>query len=99
LNTDWQVNQDVFGLVTRIPNPYDSEGVITMITSDYSRAIEEIAHVLTDEQRFAPMAAQLGWSSAVPACFQCLFEIRLGPVNIDTEARPARLVSARTYEQ
>jgi hypothetical protein len=99
LNTDWQANQDVFGVVTRLPNPYQGEGAITMVTSDYSRAVEEIAHVLTDEQRFAPMAAQLGWSSVLPACFQCLFEVRLGPVNIDTEARPAKLVVARSYEQ
>jgi len=99
LNTIWGVNHDVFGIVTRIPNPYEDEGVITIISSDYTRAIEQIAHALTNEHRFAALGTQAGWSvdSPLRSCFQCIFAVRLGPVNMDTEARPPVLLATREY--
>jgi len=99
LETTSDANQDVYGIVTRIPNPYEDEGAITMISSDYTRAVEQIAHTLTSEHRFAGMSTQVGWSAdePLPACFQCLFAVRLGPVNMDTEARPAVLLTVRSY--
>jgi hypothetical protein len=94
-----EANRDVFGVVTRIPNPYDNEGAVTIISSDHTRAVEQIAHLLTDEHRFSSAIAQAGWPAdePPPACFQCLFAVRLGPVNMDTEAKPAVLIATRSY--
>jgi hypothetical protein len=95
-----EANRDVFGVVTRIPNPYDNEGAVTIISSDHTRAVEQIAHMLTDEHRLSVAIAQAGWAAdeLPPACFQCLFAVRLGPVNMDTEAKPAVLLSTRSYQ-
>jgi hypothetical protein len=95
-----EANRDVFGVVTRIPNPYDNEGAVTIISSDHTRAVEQIAHMLTDEHRLSVAIAQAGWPAdeLPPACFQCLFAVRLGPVNLDTEAKPAVLLSTRSYQ-
>lgn len=95
-----EANQDVFGVVTRIPNPYDNEGAVTLISSDHTRVVEQIAHMLTSENRLSSAGAQAGWPTdePMPACFQCLFTVRLGPVNMDTEAKPAVLLTTRSYQ-
>src|SRR5437763_5031345 len=95
-----EANRDVFGIVTRIPNPYDNEGAVTIISSDHTRAVEQIAHTLTSEHRLSSVSAQSGWpaEAPMPTCFQCLFAVRLGPVNMDTEAKPAVLLTTRSYQ-
>ncbi len=95
-----EANRDVFGIVTRIPNPYDNEGAVTIISSDHTRAVEQIAHMLTSENRLSGANAQANWPAdePMPACFQCLFAVRLGPVNMDTEAKPAVLLAMRSYQ-
>ncbi len=93
-----EANQDVYGIVTRIPNPYDNEGAVTIICSDHTRAVEQIAYLLTSEQRLSNANLSSDWpAERMPACFQSLFAVRLGPVNMDTEAKPAVLLCSRIY--
>ena len=61
-----EANRDVFGIVTRIPNPYDNEGAVTIISSDHTRAVEQIAHTLTSEHRLSSVSAQSGWPAEAP---------------------------------
>jgi hypothetical protein len=100
LESSLEANGDVFGVVTRIPNPYDNEGAATIISSDHTRAVEQIAHTLTSEHRLGNVQVQIGEpaDAGMSACFQYLFSVRLGPVNMDTEAKPAVLLAARSYQ-
>jgi len=100
LKSSFEANEDVYGIVTRIPNPYDEEGAVTIISSDSTRAVEQIAHTLTSEHRLSAVSIQTGWHNEgpKPTCFQCIFAVRLGPVNMDTEGRPAVFLAMRTYD-
>ncbi len=99
LESSFEANEDVYGVVTRMPNPYDEEGAVTIISSDSTRAVEQIAHTLTNEHRLSAVSAQSGWQNEdpMPTCFQCIFAVRLGPVNMDTEGRPAVFLTMRAY--
>jgi hypothetical protein len=64
----------VFVVVTRLPNP-SGEGTVTIIYSDYTRALGQVARTLTDDQRLS----ETGWPSGkpAPASFQALFVVHL----------------------
>jgi hypothetical protein len=87
---------DVFAVVTRIPNP-SGEGAVTIICSDYSQCLGQVARTLTDDGRLAELFGELQWlqDKVVPRAFQWLFAVHLW----ETEARKPVLVAANTKPQ
>ena len=90
----------VFGVVTRLPNP-SGTGTITMIQCDHPRAIEQMAHTLTDDQLFNEQLSLMHavWRSfPFPACFEWLFYIPVSPDDIDYAAQKPHLAGYRAYD-
>ena len=87
----------LFGVVTRMPNPY-GDGVVTLISAHQTRAVEQMARTLVTDKRLQKLQA-FGWPSEkpFPGFFQALFAIRVGPVNVDMEAREPELIGFRSY--
>lgn len=88
---------DVYVLVTRFPNPYDGDWPITIISCDYTRALEQVALTLTDDHLLEKSFAATHWPEGRPVAdtFQAIYAVRLGRSNIDAAGRSARLVTAR----
>jgi hypothetical protein len=80
----------VFSTVTRLPNPYDSDGAITILSAGYAEVLEEIALTLTNGDQMLQLLERTGWPRGrrIPRYFQGLFSVRLGPE--DTDAKPAK---------
>jgi len=87
----------VFGLVTRIPNVY-GEGAITIIAADYTRFIDQIARVATDESLLRHIVEKADWKDSVaPQSFQALLMMRTGIGILDDERRKPELLTWRMY--
>jgi hypothetical protein len=95
----WYLRDDstkrVFCVISRIPNPWE-DGVVTMIACEWSRATEEIARMLTSEERmnqsFKQPKAPKDADERLPQYFQAIFAIRLDPVNRDGRAHKPQLL-------
>jgi len=92
-----KTDREVYGMVTRIPNPY-GDGCITIIASHNTRAIEQIATTLTNENRLQKVFAQLGFSpqEKLPTSFEWLFAVPSSVGNQDSQAGLPRLVLSRS---
>lgn len=88
--------RDVFAIMTRIPNP-SGEGAVTMIYSDYTQCLGQVARTLTDDARLSTSLEELQWplDKLAPAAFQGLFAVRLRQRG--NEAKKPVLVAARRY--
>jgi len=73
-----QPQHDVFAVVTRIPNP-SGEGAVTMICSDFTRCLGQVARTLTDDERLSEILKQIEWPPErhAPTRFQLLLAVRL----------------------
>ena len=91
LRDDPRRDQVVFATVTRLPNHYNGENAVTMLSASYTKVLEQLAYILTDEQDLRRIFEQVGWSleNNVPRYFQWLFSVRLGRHHADD--RPAKL--------
>jgi hypothetical protein len=79
----------VLAIVTRVPNLY-SDTTITIINSGFSRAVEQLARFLTNEEHVRSLVKQIGAHETLPASFQVLFAM---PVHsLANDHRPAQLV-------
>ncbi|HUB00025.1 MAG TPA: hypothetical protein VMA34_16950 [Terracidiphilus sp.] len=86
--------RDAFAVVTRVPNP-SGEGVITILASDQTRALGQVARTLTDDDWLLQALRHMGWRAGdpAPASFQGLFVVRLR----GSEAAKPELLTWRTY--
>jgi hypothetical protein len=82
---------EVYGVVTRIPNPY-RRGVVTMLSAYNTRAVEQMAAVLTDDERLRVVFEQAGLSPTdpVPESMQWLFVVPTMVATTWTRRRAAR---------
>lgn len=101
LRDDPQPDRVVFCVVTRLPNPYSSEGAITILGACYTRALEEIAFTLTDENSVAELLEKTKWpkEQKVPRYFEGLFSVRLGRVGVDAEMATPKLRCWRDFDK
>ena len=88
----------VFGVLVRMPNPY-GEGCVTIISAHHTRAIEQCAKSLTDDARIRRLFVRSEWAceEAAPPFFEALFTVRMGPVNVDAEARVPELIGLQIH--
>ena len=85
----------VYGVVTRMVNPYN-DAPVTIISCLFSEAIEQMAKMLTDDASLMRLSAGLPWQSGVlPPVFQGLFAMRLGTPNLDAGALSPQMVCWR----
>jgi hypothetical protein len=87
----------VFGLVTRLPNPFGSGGGITIINSDYARAIHELAKAVTSDEPCSELIQEvIGDDGQLAVSFEALYLVDLG----QNKAAPGRaqLIACRRYE-
>jgi hypothetical protein len=91
----------VFATVTRMPNHFSGENAITMLSASYTKVLEQMAYMLTDEQDLKKIFAQVGWSpeNNVPRYFQWLFSIRLGRHHADNRPAKPKLRCFRHFER
>ncbi len=88
--------RDVFAVVTRIPNPSD-EGVVTMLSTDHTRVLGQVARTLTQDERLTEVLIQMNWPIGKPAplSFQGLFVVRLR----GADALKPELLAWRVYDE
>jgi hypothetical protein len=83
-------------ILTRMPNPESRNRTVTMITSDTTLAIQQVADALTDDEQLAPLLEALGWpSNPLPSCFEMLFSVEIAPGGVDNNTGPALLLAVR----
>ena len=71
----------VLAIVTRVPNPY-ANSAVTIINTDFGRAVEQVAQLLTDEERMGSKEwPKLGPS--MPDSFQVLYAIPIRSLSAD----------------
>ena len=94
-----EADRYVFGVLTRMPNPY-GEGCVTIISAHQTRAVEQCAKSLTDDSRIRRLLSRREWSWEEPAprFFEALFAVRMGPVNVDAEARIPELIGMQVHQ-
>lgn len=92
LKDDPRPDKVVFCVVTRMPNPYDKETPITLLSASYSKVLEVVAQTLTTESFLSEQLdkTDLPKNAPFPRYFQGLFSIRLGATGADD--RPHRPV-------
>ena len=88
--------RDVFAIVTRMPNP-SGQGVVTMLASDHTRILGQVARTLTHDDRLMEILRQVDWKIGKPApnSFQGLFVVRLR----GGEAARPELLAWRMYDR
>ncbi len=92
IHDDPRPDKIVFCVVSRLPNPYDKQSAITMLSAGYTKVLDIVAETLTQMQYLSEAFADSGLDPAkpFPRYFQGLFSIRLGPTG--TDDRPMRPV-------
>ncbi len=85
-------DKEVFVLVTRGRNAYEPDSWMTVISSYYTRAIEQTAVTLTKQERFKALGMK---PEAMDNGFQMLLSVRLGTA--DMEAMAPECVCFRAY--
>ena len=92
-------------VLTRMPKP-GGPGSVTMISSDTSLAIEQVALALTIDEgqqtekkpQIGQILKSLGWPHhPLPASFEVLFSVKIAPGGLDDEAEAPRLLMASKY--
>jgi hypothetical protein len=84
-------------IVTRMRMP-GSKGTVTMISSDSTLAIREVAYALTDDDNTETIMAASGWQPTdVPREFELLFSVRIAPAHFEHEGSLPELMGARSY--
>ncbi len=101
LRDDPRRDQVVFATVTRLPNHYNGENAITILSASYTKVLEQLAYILTDEQDLKRIFQQVEWSleNNVPRYFQWLFSVRLGNHHADNRPAKPKLRRAREFER
>lgn len=95
-----QPTKTIFGVVTRVPNPY-GEGAVTILSAGYTKVLAEIARTLTSKDCLRKLLGITKWPSGreIPRAFEGLFAVRLGPLGIDAQAIDPALLCARPCGQ
>lgn len=89
--------RDRLAIVHRMPTP-EGKGTITMISSDTSLAIQQVALALTDDGQAGAIMDKTGWTeTTLPKSFEMLFGVRISPANIEHGAGDAELLGWRNY--
>lgn len=101
LHENPQSDKVVFGVVTRLPNPYDKEGAITILSAGYTRVLKELADTLTSGKHLLEMMDRAGLpgNRKFPRYFQGLFSIRLGPSGPDDKPARPKLRCSRHFDK
>lgn len=88
------VKRTRLALLTRMPNPESESQAITLITSDTTLAIQQVAHAITNDNELKPILATLGWpEKPLPPSFEMLFSVDIAPSGVDDNASPAHLLA------
>lgn len=92
-DSDWTLEFNpargkVLAILARVPNPH-SDTVVTIINSDFGRAVEQIARLVTDDDRLNRLAKLIDWKSPLPTHFEILFSIPIPALSKDH--RPAKI--------
>jgi hypothetical protein len=68
----------VFAIVTRLPHP-SGEGAVTLICSDYTRALGQVARMLTKDEWLSEALKQIDWplDQSAPPFFEGLLAVHL----------------------
>ena len=85
----------VYSVVTRMPNPYN-QSAVTIISSLFSEAVEQVARLLTEDSIIRKFTAGLPWQSgSLPSAFQGLFAVSMGIPQLDAGALSPQFVCWR----
>ena len=89
------IKRDRLAILYRMPTP-GGRGTITMISSDTSLAVQQVAKVLTDDEEAGNIMQLTGWSElTMPRSFEMLFAVRVAPTSMEHEAGEATLLGWR----
>jgi hypothetical protein len=88
-----------FGVVWRMRLPGNRRNPVTIIASDSTHAMQQIAHALVDDQQMRLILDEMAWSLSepLPGRFELLFSVLIEPGSLDFTAGPAELIGWRTY--
>jgi hypothetical protein len=80
-----------------MPNPGGTNSV-TMISSDTTLAIQQVAMALTDNKQTYQILTKLGWpEEPLPPSFEMLFSVQIGAGDIDDDSTLPKLLAYRKY--
>lgn len=88
-----------FGVVWRMPLPANRRNPVTIVASDSTHAMQQMARALVDDHQMKAILDQMAWplSKPLPPRFELLFAVLIEPGSLDFTAGPAELVGWRTY--
>jgi hypothetical protein len=88
-----------FGVVWRMRLPSNRRNPVTIIASDSTHAMQQIAQALVDDPQMKMILDQMAWplSKPLPAKFELLFSVLIEPGSLDFTAGPAELIGWRMY--
>jgi hypothetical protein len=90
-------NGIALAILTRVPNPHAPGVPVTILNADFGRAVEQMARVLTEEDRIRKARELIKFEIPLPDAFQVLCAVPIR--SMETEYRPVslQLITARPY--
>lgn len=89
--------RDRLVIVHRMPVP-GSRRMVTMISSEATLGIKQVAAALTNDEQAVPVIKALAdEQGTLPESFELLFSVRIAPANMEHEAGMAELLACRKY--
>ena len=91
---------EALGFVFRFPNPAGGRGAVTMIASDYTPVMKQIALALADDTLAAEIVRPIPHiDGKLPPSFELLISVALEPGNLEYQVGQPRLVGCRAYSK
>ncbi len=85
-------------ILSRVANPY-TESAVTIINAHSGRAVEQVARLLTSEDRMRAGTKQLDWPAPTPVSFEILYAIPIGSIATDHRRAMLEPLAWRTYDK
>lgn len=101
VGSDWQLDFSPekgveLAILSRVRNPH-AEATVTILNTDSGRAVEQIARLLTDEERMRAGVKDLKFPVPYPESFEILYAIPVGSITTDYRRAKLETLAWRTY--
>jgi hypothetical protein len=101
IGSEWQLDFSPekgveLAILSRVRNPH-AETAVTILNTDSGRAVEQIARLLTDEERMRAGVKDLKFPVPYPESFEILYAIPVGSITTDYRRAKLETLAWRTY--